>query len=268
MKELDVAIKAAWKAGALIMTYYGKNFKVRHKGQINLVTEVDEKAQACIYKIINKEFPKDSVLGEEGNLSTTKPAKRRWIVDPLDGTTNFAHAYPKFGVSIAFERDGKLECGVIYDPVMKECFYARRNKGSFLNGKKIFVSKETKLDQSLLVTGFPYDLKNPKTNNLPLFEHFLFKAQAIRRDGSAALNLAYIACGRFDGFWELDLKAWDVAAGILLVKEAEGQIRNITNRKHQGLYSDLIAGNASLCRKMKMEIQKLAGKFNWNERRT
>lgn len=254
MKELTVGMRAARSAGRLIMKYYGKNFSVRRKGQIDLVTEVDEKSQKHIQSILSKSFPKDVVLGEEGKLSEAAQADRRWIVDPIDGTTNFAHAYPKFCVSIAFEKKQELQVGVIYDPVLDEVFYASRGKGAFLNGKRIQVSNETKLSNSLLVTGFPYNLRDPKTDNLPLFSKLLYAAQAIRRDGSAALNLAYVACGRFDGFWELGLKAWDVAAGIVIVEEAGGKILPLRNRRHQGLSTDMIAANPKLARTIKRKL--------------
>ncbi len=241
MKELKIAQSAALAAGKIIKSYYGKKFTIRHKGEINLVTEVDEKAQKTILKIIQKAFPKDAILAEEGDKSKTEAAPRRWIVDPLDGTTNFAHGYPMFCVSIGFERDGKMECGVIYDPLRPEMFHAVRGKGAFLNKKRISVSKPTELRKALLVTGFPYDLDNPKYNNVPIFLHMLKKAQAIRRDGSAALNLAYVAAGRFDGFWELGLSPWDIAAGMLLIEEAGGTLSNFAKDKMQITDHHLIA---------------------------
>jgi len=228
MKELKVALEAADAASKIILRYFGKTFQIRHKGEINLVTEVDEKAQKAIVRVIQKYFPKDSVLAEEGDLSKTRTASRLWIVDPLDGTTNFAHGYPRFCVSIGFECEGQMQCGVVHDPVMKEVFRAEKGKGAFLNKRRLQVSKIKSLRQSLLVTGFPYDLNDPKTDNIPYFLHLLKKVQAIRRDGSAALNLAYVAAGRFDGLWELGLNPWDVAAGILLIEEAGGRLANFS----------------------------------------
>ncbi len=258
MKELKVAITAARAAAKIINKFYGKKFKVKRKGEIDLVTEVDERAQKEICRVIWKAFPKDAILAEEFELSKTAGAARRWIVDPIDGTTNFAHGYPKFCVSIAFEKNGELECGVILDPVMKEVFTAARGKGAFLNGKRLKISKAQTLKESLLVTGFPYDLDDPRKNNIPFFLHMIRKAQAIRRDGSAALNLAYVAAGRFDGFWELGLNAWDVAAGILLVKEAGGEVRHITGRANRISDPELIAGNTLIAQQLTTECSKVS----------
>lgn len=253
MKELSVGLAAARAGAALILKYYGKDFKVKHKGEINLVTEVDEKAQQAIVAVIKRHFPSDSILAEELDLSKTAKAKRRWIVDPIDGTTNFAHGYPRFCVSVAFEEKGELKVGVIIDPILKETFTAVKNKGAFLNGKKIHVAKAKDLKKALLVTGFPYDLHSPKTNNVPYFLHLLYKAQAIRRDGSAALNLAYTAAGRFDGFWELGLSAWDVAAGILLIREAGGKVLSLEGKLAKVSDHALIAGNAAISRALVKE---------------
>jgi myo-inositol-1(or 4)-monophosphatase len=256
MRELKVAIAASQEAGKVLKSFYGKKFKVFHKGEIDLVTEVDQKAQEAIVKTIKRHFPTDSILAEEGDWAEIQSAKRRWIVDPLDGTTNFAHGYPKFCVSIAFEKNGRLECGAIFDPLLNELFYAKKNKGAFLNKKRIRVSRQLDLKKSLLVTGFPYDLYDPTTNNLPIFSKLLFEARAIRRDGSAALNLAYVACGRFDAFWEFGLKAWDSTAGILLVEEAGGVILPISPQKHAGYLMHIIAGPKALARKLKNRISK------------
>ena len=231
MKELKVALAAA-KAGAeVILKYHGKSFKVGKKGEINLVTEVDEKAQKAIMKVIRKYFPKDALLAEEGDFATTATAPRRWVIDPIDGTTNFAHSYPVFCVSIAFELNGEIVCGVIHDPTRKEVFTAIKGKGAFLNKKRLKVTNRSILRECLLVTGFPYDLDNPEYNNVPYFLHFIRKGQAVRRDGSAALNLAYVAAGRFDGFWELSLNRWDYAAGILLITEAGGIVKHLSGRE-------------------------------------
>jgi len=257
VKELSVALAAAREGAAVILKYYGKTFKIKHKGEINLVTEVDEKAQAAIVAVIRRHFPKDAVLAEELDLSKTARAARRWIVDPIDGTTNFAHGYPRFCVSIGFEESGVLKAGIILDPVMKETFSAVKGKGAFLNGKKIRVSKISKLKQALLVTGFPYDLYAAKTNNIPYFLHLMFKAQAIRRDGSAALNMAYIACGRFDGFWELGLSAWDVSAGILIIREAGGKVLTLKGKLAKVTDPAIIAGNPKLCRILIKECAKI-----------
>jgi len=231
MKELKVGIDAAKTAAKIIQKYYGRHISIQHKGEINLVTEVDVLAQKMIVKIIHKTFKNDAILAEESGLSKTADAPRRWIVDPIDGTTNFAHGYPKYCVSIAFEEAGELRCGVIYDPTLNELFHSVKGKGAFLNKKRLHVSNPKNLRQSLLVTGFAYDLEKPEYNNIPLFIHMLKKAQAIRRDGSAALDLAYVAAGRFDGFWELGVNPWDTAAGILLIEEAGGKVAHMSGRK-------------------------------------
>lgn len=257
MKELRVALEAASAGAKVISKYFGKKFAIRHKGEINLVTEVDEKAQKAIIQVIRKNFKNDAILAEEGDFSKTQTAKRRWIVDPLDGTTNFAHGYPKFCVSIGFEEEGELKVGVVHDPNLKEVFHAAKGKGAFLNKKRIRVSQIDQLRQGLLVTGFPYDLDNPEFDNIPYFLHFIRKAQAVRRDGSAALNLAYVACGRFDGLWELSLKYWDYAAGILLIREAGGIVTHMSGREVLPGDHALLCTNPHLHKQMLEEIQSL-----------
>ncbi|MBN8555908.1 MAG: inositol monophosphatase [Deltaproteobacteria bacterium] len=256
MKELEVAFKAARAGVAVINKYIGREFKISKKGEINLVTEVDVKAQKAICDVLLKAFPKDSILAEEGDLSKTAKSPRRWIVDPIDGTTNFAHGYPRFCVSIGFEMNGQMQCGVIHDPSMEEIFHAVRGKGAFLNKKKIKVSKISKLKEALLVTGFPYDLYDPATDNIPYFLHLLKKCQAIRRDGSAALNLAYVAAGRFDGFWELGLSPWDVAAGLLMIEEAGGKISDFEGKKAGIKNKNIVTGNPQIFKQLLSEVMK------------
>lgn len=258
MKELKVAKLAAKEAGAILKKHYGRNFSIKMKGEIDIVTEIDEKCQKKIQKIIKKHFPKDAFLAEEGDAAETKSAERRWIVDPLDGTVNFTHNYPKFCVSIAFEKNQKLEVGVIYDPIMDELFYARAGKGAFLNGKRIKPRKPKSLKESMLVTGFPYDLHDPKSNNLPIFSKMLFDCRAIRRDGSAALDLAYTACGRFDGFWELTLKAWDQAAGLLMLQEVGIEVRAISDSMHAGYPRDICAAPKSILPELHSRLLELS----------
>jgi myo-inositol-1(or 4)-monophosphatase len=260
VKELDIALKAAEAGAKVIRKYYEKKFKVRLKGKINLVTEVDEKAQAAICKIIHSYFPNDAILAEEGDFSRTKAAQRRWIIDPIDGTTNFAHGYPVFCVSVAFEKNGEILCGVINDPTRRDIFHAVKGKGAFLNRKRIHVSKTKKLEQSLLITGFPYDLDNPLYNNIPYFLHFIRHSQAVRRDGSAALNMAYVAAGRFDGFWELSLCLWDYAAGLLLVKEAGGLVKHISGRDLKLGEQAVIASNPTMYPEFQKHLKRIYAK--------
>ncbi|HEY3118543.1 MAG TPA: inositol monophosphatase family protein [Chloroflexota bacterium] len=219
---LEAAIDAARAAGVLLRAHLGKVQSIRHKGEVNLVTEVDEASEAEIVARLRARFPNDQILAEEGTTGGDDPA-RRWLVDPLDGTTNYAHGYPVFCVSIALEMNGSPEVGVIYQPVLDELFTAVKGRGAFLNGQPIRVSATSDLVRSLLVTGFPYDRQEARAG-LALFGRFVLSAQAVRRDGSAALDLAYIAHGRFDGFWEVSLGPWDVAAGGLLVSEAGGRL--------------------------------------------
>lgn len=251
MKELQLAKQAASAAAKLIQQYSSKDFRIKKKGEIDLVTEVDEKAQSLIIETIKKSFPNDSILAEEGEYSSTARAERLWIIDPIDGTTNFAHGYPCYCVSIAFEEKGKISAGVIHDPNRDEVFSAELGAGAYLGEEKISVSPETNLKQALLVTGFPYDLHNPETDNFPIFQKLMFEAQAIRRDGSAALNLAYTACGRFDAFWELGLKPWDMAAGILILQEAGGLVLPAPKIAPDDPYPEaFVAGNPELSRQI------------------
>lgn len=259
-KELHIAQAAAKLAGKILLQYFEKKIQIKKKGLINLVTEVDEKAQAAVIRYIHRYFPQDAILAEEGEFSkesTSKKVSRRWIIDPLDGTTNYAHGYTRFCVSIGFQVDLKTQVGVIYDPLLKELFFAHRGAGAFLGNRQLKVSRRAKLQDALLVTGFPYDLNDPTQNNLPLFCHLLFKARAIRRDGSAALNLAYVAAGRFDGFWELGVKAWDVAAGLLLIKEAGGKVISLDLKDQSEVPQRLATANSRLLKPLLREIKKV-----------
>jgi myo-inositol-1(or 4)-monophosphatase len=257
MKEMKVCLEAAEAGAKVIKSYRRKKFDIRHKGVTNLVTEVDEKAQKAIVKVLKKYFKHDAILAEEGDLSSTRAASRRWIVDPIDGTTNFAHRYPKYCVSIAFEQEGELQCGVIYDPNLNEIFRAEKGKGAFVNRDRLHVSSITDLQQSLLVTGFAYDLENPEYDNVPYFLHFLRRAQAVRRDGSAALNLAYVAAGRFDGLWELSLKPWDYSAGVLLIREAGGVVTHMSGREVRPGDHALLCSNPQIHSLLRDEIMKV-----------
>jgi myo-inositol-1(or 4)-monophosphatase len=205
---------------------------VRAKGDIDLVTEADLASERLIIDRIRTHYPRHSILAEEsGDSESGNPASGgsewKWIVDPLDGTTNFAHAYPCFCVSLAVEKAGQLEIGVVYDPMRDEVFAAERGGGTTLNGRRIVVSEVAELNSALLCTGFPYDVRERPHFALD-FTNFTMAAQAVRRDGSAALDLAYVACGRFDGFWEDGLNPWDVAAGVLLIQEAGGVVTDFS----------------------------------------
>ena len=226
---LNFATDIARDAGNLLVQKLG-SAKVSTKGDINLVTEADIAAENLIIERIRSYYPQHGILAEESGEATLVGGKRsewKWIIDPLDGTTNYAHGYPCFCVSIALERDGQLEIGVVYDPMRDEMFLAERGKGAYLNGKPLRVSSATELQRSLLVTGFPYNAWNTPQDNFANFARFGKLTQGVRRLGSAALDLSYVAAGRFDGFWEMSLNPWDVAAGGLICEEAGARVTSV-----------------------------------------
>lgn len=218
---LEFAVDLTFEAGRIQKRHFQKRQAIHYKGEINIVTDVDIECQERIIKLITGRFPEDHIISEEKS-NVFEGDRNRWIIDPIDGTTNYAHGYPFFCTSVAYEVKGEVVCGVVYNPVFDELFFAQKGKGSYLNGRRLKVSATGEMKQCLLSTGFPYDLNTNSQNNIDHFVAFLFKAQAIRRDGSAALNLSYVASGRFDGFWELKLNPWDTAAGVLMVTEAGG----------------------------------------------
>lgn len=228
---LRFAEETARSAGALLRDAYYQPVSITNKSKIDLVTQADHESEALILSAIKARYPQHGILAEEsGSLVIDHPdaSELVWIVDPLDGTTNFAHKFPVFSVSIAVRDAADLLIGVIYDPLRDECFSAMRGAGAFLNGQPIRVSQTDALDTSLLATGFPYTSHTAEDNNTEAFSVFARKAQGIRRAGSAALDMAYVACGRFDGYWELIVQPWDVAAGIVMVREAGGRVTDYT----------------------------------------
>lgn len=239
---LDFAISVAQEAGALLRDRLNTNFSISHKGAINLVTEVDIASENLIRERIATRYPRHQVLAEEGGFADS-PSDYRWIVDPLDGTTNYAHGYPVFNVSIALEYQGEVIVGVVYDPMRDELFAAEKGSGAMLNKKTIRVSQTHELIKSMLSTGFPYDIKTSSMTNLDHWTNFAMKAQALRRDGAAALDLCYVACGRYDGFWELHLSPWDTAAGVLIVEEAGGRVSDFSNNKFSNYTPEIVASN-------------------------
>jgi myo-inositol-1(or 4)-monophosphatase len=216
----------AREAGALLRERIDDLHTVQYKGEINLVTEADRLSEALIVDRIRRTFPDHDILTEE-SPEIASGSGFRWIVDPLDGTTNYAHGYPIFDVSIALEMEGIIRLGAVFNPMLDELFIAERGAGAFLNGRPLTVSRVAELSRSLLATGFPYDLREDRNNNINYFEAMILSSQAVRRAGSAALDLAYLAAGRFDGFWELKLAPWDMAAGWLLVEEAGGVVTDL-----------------------------------------
>ena len=242
---LSVAIEAALAGGAILASYYGGAFRISFKGELDLVTQADTESEAEVLSILRARMPDISILAEESGVSDRDEA-RRFVVDPLDGTTNFAHAYPMFAVSIGYEEQGQVRAGVVYDPIKKELFTAESGRGAFFNGAKLAVSSTETLPHSLLVTGFPYDLKDDLEGNLRLFKKFMGMARAIRRDGSAALDLCYVACGRFDGFWEEKLGPWDTAAGALIVEKAGGQVTSMNGGAFHYTQRGTVASNGRI----------------------
>ncbi len=243
----DSATKAAMDAGEVLRELYEKPHRVRYKGAIDLVTEADTASEEVIKKILARRHPDVAIMAEESSSPDQKEMEGPvWIVDPLDGTTNFAHGFPWFCVSIAFYRRGGAEVGVIYCPMQDELFCGIRGVGAWLNGKPISVSTVEALSQSLLATGFPYDVQKDPDQVVKPLRRMLLNAQGIRRAGAAAMDLAYVACGRLDGFWELKLKPWDTAAGQLLVEEAGGRVTDFRGRTYNPFLKEILASNGRI----------------------
>jgi myo-inositol-1(or 4)-monophosphatase len=240
-----VAREAALKAGGLLRENIGGTRQVSYKGDINLVTEMDMLSERSVVDTLLASFPDHGIIAEE-DTSRGKASPFIWIIDPLDGTTNYAHGYPCFSVSIALQHEGKVIVGVVYDPMRNELFSAQKNRGAFLNGKEISVSSVDSLIKSLLATGFPYDRKESEKNNLDYFHDLLMASQEVRRDGSAALDLCSVAAGRFDGFWELKLKQWDVAAGTLIAREAGGTVTGLAGQPVGLDAGEIVASNGKI----------------------
>jgi myo-inositol-1(or 4)-monophosphatase len=245
-KLLQTAWDAAQAAGDLIRKGWQQPREIAYKGAIDLVTSVDRDAERCIVEILRRNFPDHSILAEEETDNRAPQQAYRWIVDPLDGTTNFAHGYPQLCVSIALEQEKDLLLGVVYDPLRRECFSATRGKGAKLNGETIHVSATAELNQALLATGFPYDRRDNPDLYLAYFKAFMMRSQGIRRAGSAALDLCYVASGRLDGFWEFKLHPWDTAAASLIVKEAGGQMSDFSGAGFSIHGSETMASNGAI----------------------
>lgn len=241
---LPVAIEAAKQAGRFLKQNLGKVRDIQQKAgqERNLVTEIDKRSEELIIEIIKRHYPSHDILAEESGHAQTK-SEYRWIIDPLDGTTNYTHALPIFCVTIGVEREGEIICGVIYDPNLDELFTAERGKGAFLNSKRLRVSQTTTLARSLLVTGFPYNIGENPNHAIERFVNFLMTAQAVRRMGSAAIDLAYVAAGRYDGFWEVALNPWDMAAGALIVQEAGGRLSDFSGNQFSIYRKEIVASN-------------------------
>ncbi len=244
-QELDIATLAAKEAGTVLKERFGQVHHIIKKGEIDLVTEADLKSESLILEIISSHFPGDNILSEETG-DKNKRSARTWIVDPLDGTTNFAHGFPFFCVSIALEVDRKLVVGTVYSPYIGELFQAAEGKGAKLNGQPIRVSTIENIGDALLATGFPYDIHQRSEDVLDLFRNMVLVAQGVRRAGSAALDLCYVAAGRLDGFWEQSLKPWDTAAGCIILKEAGGVLSTYSGEPYSPYENTIVGSNPSV----------------------
>lgn len=254
---LKAATEAARQAGGMLRAHINHSREILYKGAVNLVTNYDEQSQRMIFDHLSSKFPEHDFLAEE-DLCENRGSDCRWIIDPLDGTTNFAHKFPVFCVSIGLEWKRNIVLGVVYDPMREELFSAVLGKGAKRNEEDIHVSAVSDLDKSLLATGFPYDIRTSDENNLDHFSHFAVRAQAVRRCGSAALDMCYLACGRFDGFWELKLSPWDMAAGLLIIKEAGGRVTDFSGKGFDLYGYEILASNGLIHEKM-IEILQPAG---------
>lgn len=241
--HLTTAVEAVVRAGDIMLQYFGTAVRVDLKGAIDLVTEVDVAIERGFRAMIAERFPDHAVLGEEMGGSATAPAGPCWVFDPIDGTTNFAHGLPIFCSSLALEIDGVAQVAAVYDPTRRELFTAERGGGAFLNGHPMRVSTQETLLEAVLVTGFPYDVHSRVAEIVGLFGEFVGRARAVRRLGSAAIDLCYVAAGRLDGFWERDLNAWDIAGGALLVTEAGGTLSNFRGAPFSSRGRDVVASN-------------------------
>lgn len=252
---LNTAVKAARRAGAII-TRASTNLDIltiRDKDHNELVSEVDRTAERAIVDVIQESYPDHAILAEEGGAQGQ--SEYVWIIDPLDGTTNFLHGFPQYAVSIAVQHKGVLSHAVVYDPMRNELFTASRGKGAFLNDRRLRVAKRTKLQQALLSTGFPYRSFTHLDAYLKMLTEFMRQSAGIRRPGAAALDLAYVAAGRFDGFWEFGLKPWDIAAGVLMITEAGGLVSDFAGEENYLESGNILAASPKIFQQMLQIIQ-------------
>jgi myo-inositol-1(or 4)-monophosphatase len=241
-KESAAALAAAKAAGEIQTELFGHLKHIKKKGEIDLVTEADIQSEKAIIKILREEFPGDGFLTEESG-AINSDLERVWIIDPLDGTTNYAHSFPFFAVSIALQVKDEIVLGAVFNPVLNELFQAEKGAGATMNGSAINVTQTTAMKESLLATGFPYNIHKDYKDVLALFEQMLTRAQGVRRPGAAAIDLCYVACGRFDGFWEQNLNPWDTAAGSLIVQEAGGIVSDYKGEAYSPFQKTILAAN-------------------------
>jgi myo-inositol-1(or 4)-monophosphatase len=246
----------ALEAGKILMKFFRGNFEIENKEGSELLTTADKKSEELIISEVRKEYPEIEIIAEE-----TKPSnwqeKEAFIIDPLDGTNNFSRGIPIFSISLAYQSDGDLKIGVVYDPLREELFYAEKEGKAFLNESPISVSNRNKLSDSILATGFPYIKEIEKDSNIPEFSALLMKSRGVRRLGSAALDLCYVACGRLDGYWEKSLKIWDISAGGLIVSEAGGKVTNFFGDEWDHKSDNIIASNGIIHSEIQEIINKL-----------
>ncbi len=240
---IEKVMEIAKQAGKFLKDNEGKISEIKEKGSFtNLVTNIDKGSEAIITSYIKKNFPDHAILAEESG-ATSNSSEYKWIIDPLDGTTNFTHAFPVYCVSIAVEHKGEVVAGAVYDPNFDELFSAEKGQGAYLNGKRLKVTSTVGLEKSMLATGFPYDVRENPFNCIQHFEEFLVKAQAVRRLGSAALDICYVASGRLDGFWEVNLHPWDTAAAVLITTEAGGKVTGFNGGRYSVYQKDIVLSN-------------------------
>ena len=255
---LATAVEAALAAARIQKRYFRQNPEIQKKGRIDLVTAADLEVERMFRDLVGERFPSHAVLGEEATGPSHGKTEYRWIIDPVDGTTNFAHGLAFFCVSIALEVHDRIEVGVVYDPIAEELFTAERGEGARLNGVPLCVSSTPTLVDALVVTGFPYSVREDPGSQVSVFAAFLREAQAVRRLGSAALDLCYVAAGRFDGYWESKIQPWDIAAGALLVTEAGGTVTGANGRPFDVFQGHVLASNGRVHRAMLDVIQRAA----------
>jgi myo-inositol-1(or 4)-monophosphatase len=256
---LEVAMEAAREAGAILRAEFDRPKKITYKGDVDLVTESDHHSERVVVERLRGRFPDHAIVAEEGSTGAAAGAKYCWHIDPLDGTTNFAHGYPCFAVSIGLAEEGRPVAGVVFNPVSDELFTAVRGEGAYLNGKRIHVSTVEKLAHSLVATGFPTH-RRKRSANINYYWEFTLRSHGVRRDGSAALDLCSVASGRFDGFWEFGLNSWDTSAGMLLVQEAGGKVTSLAGQPYELGGPDLLASNGRIHEEMQ-QIAALAAEF-------
>jgi myo-inositol-1(or 4)-monophosphatase len=254
LSEIEIL---AQQAGAILRAHYGNQQSIQHKTtETDLVTAVDHASEKFVLDYLKLHYPSHQIIAEESGQHGEN-FSQSWYIDPLDGTVNYAHSIPIFSVSLAYSENGQVKLGVVYDPMRDECFSAEKGKGAWLNGKPIQIAQSQVLAQSLLVTGFPYDTWSAKENNLDNHAKFALRSQGVRRLGSAALDLCYVAAGRFDGFWELRLSPWDVAAGGLIAQEAGAKVTNIRgDNDYLSPIPSLIAANSAIHEQMLAVLQE------------